>query len=160
MAAYIRPITAHEDLAQAELIRGVLTEFGANREGFAFVDEELQALSRHFIAPKAGYWVAFHNEKLVGGAGFGPLLGGPESICELKKMYLLPEARGLGVGRELMEKILQAARTADYKQIYLETTEAMNAAKRLYEGYGFARLAGPLGATGHFGCDVHYLRDL
>lgn len=67
------------------------------------------------------YFVVELNHNLVGGAGIHRLDGNDDSICELQKMYLLPVARGKGIGRILMEKCLQFASEQGYKQCYLET---------------------------------------
>jgi putative acetyltransferase len=156
----VRPIQIPDNPFIAAIIRQVLTEYGANREGFAFADAELDELTQAFAGSQSAYWIATMDNKVVGGAGFGPLQGGDPSICELKKMYLLPEARGCGFGKGLMDVILKNAKEAGYRRIYLETTANMTQARALYEKYGFQRLAGPLGATGHFGCEIQYMRSL
>lgn len=156
----LRAITYTDNAIIAHIIRQVLTEFGANRPGFAFVDSDLDDLTRAFSGEKSAYWLALLNGEIVGGAGFGPLIGGDAKTCELKKMYLLPKARSLGFGKELMETILTAAAQVGYEQIYLETTANMTAAMQLYEQFGFKRLSEAWGATGHFGCEVRYARQL
>ena len=98
--------------------------------------------------------------ELVGGAGIGPLEGAPKTICELKKMYLLNEARGKGLGQRLLDNCLEAARKAHYKSCYLETLTHMTHARQLYERNGFRPLNGPIGNTGHFGCDNWYEKSL
>ena len=90
----------------------------------------------------------------------GALDGGPEGVCELRKMYFLPELRGRGAGAALMAQCLDAARKLGHRQVYLETLRGMDAAQKLYERTGFRRLDGPMGATGHFGCNRFYLLDL
>ncbi len=121
----IRPIQSKDNAATAAVIRKVLTEYGLNREGFAFVDAELDALFENYQAPQAGYFVAEVDGTIVGGAGFGPLLGGESNTAELKKMYLLPEARGLGLGRALMDAILPLVKAGGYSRLYLETMPNM-----------------------------------
>ena len=59
-----------------------------------------------------------------------------------------------------MTRCLDAARTLGHRQCYQETLRGMDAAQKLYERTGFRRLDGPMGATGHFGCNRFYLRDL
>ena len=75
-------------------------------------------------------------------------------------MYFLPGARGLGAGTALMQRCLEAARAAGFRRCYLETLGGMDAALRLYQRSGFARIDRPLGDTGHGGCNVFCLRDL
>jgi putative acetyltransferase len=75
-------------------------------------------------------------------------------------MYFLPQLRGLGAGAALMQRCLEAARGHGFRRCYLETLRGMDAAMRLYERSGFRKIPGPLGATGHGGCDSFYLLDL
>lgn len=156
----IRPIQAADNASTAAVIRQVLTEYGLNRDGFAFVDAELDALFEHYKSPEAAYYVAEVDGKLVGGAGFGPLLGGDDITAELKKMYLLPEARGLGLGRALMERLLPLVLEGGYQRLYLETMPSMVGAIRLYEKFGFQPLERPMGYTGHHGCQAFYVRSM
>lgn len=156
----LRPLTARDNAEVAAVIRQVLTEYGLNREGFAFVDSELDDLFAAYALPAAAYFVAEVNGRICGGGGFGPLLGGDGRTAELKKMYLLPEARGLGFGRLLMDRILPQVKTAGYQQLYLETMPSMQEAIRLYEKYGFQALTRPMGNTGHYGCQAFYLRSM
>lgn len=156
----IRPIQADDNAATAAVIRQVLTEYGLNREGFAFVDTELDSLFENYRAPRAAYFVAEVDGKIMGGAGFGPLLGGDESTAELKKMYLLPEARGLGLGKGLMEALLPLVEAGGYTRLYLETMPEMKDAIRVYEKYGFEALTKPMGNTGHHGCQAFYARSI
>jgi len=88
------------------------------------------------------------------------LEGGDGGTCELRKMYFLPQARGLGAGTAMMERCLQAARGFGFARCYLETLCGMDAAMRLYERSGFRRIDAPLGDTGHGGCNTFYLLDL
>jgi putative acetyltransferase len=75
-------------------------------------------------------------------------------------MYFLPQARGRGAGAALMSRCLDAARGFGFHRCYLETLGGMDAAMKLYERRGFTRIAAPLGATGHGGCNTFYLRAL
>ena len=155
----VRPVRPGDDEAVAGVIRGVLAEFGADRPGFAWQDPELDAMSAAYDGDDRVYLVAVEAGAILGGAGIGPLAG-EEGTCELQKMYLLPQARGRGVGRALMERLLKAARDRGYERVYLETLTGMDAAQRLYEGFGFQRVDRPLGRTGHGGCDRWFLLQL
>ena len=157
---HIRPITAADDVAVARIIRGVMPEFGADGPGFAIHDPEVDAMSAAYDRPDATYFVVELDGRVQGGGGVAPLEGGPEGVCELRKMYFLPALRGLGAGAALMQRCLAEARALGFRQVYLETLRGMDAAQKLYERTGFRRLDGPLGATGHFGCNRFYLLDL
>ncbi len=156
----IRPIEAGDDARIASIIRTVMPEYGAVGEGYSIVDAEVDAMSDAYAGDAAAYFVALVDGEVIGGAGIGPLVGGPLDVCELKKMYLLREARGLGLGRRLMERCLDAARAAGYERCYLETLEHMTEARGLYESRGFRPLEAPMGATGHTGCNGWYIREL
>ena len=158
--ASIRPITPADDSAMAAIIRAVMPEFGASGDGFAINDPEVDWMSRAYSEPRHAYFVFERGGVVLGGAGIAPLAGGDGDVCELRKMYFLPEARGLGAGTAMMSRCLDAARAAGFAQCYLETLRGMDAAMRLYERSGFRRIDAPMGATGHGGCNTFYLRDL
>jgi putative acetyltransferase len=75
-------------------------------------------------------------------------------------MYLLPEARGIGLGRVILDKCLDSAREFGFRRIYLETMPELSLALKIYEKLGFTYLCAPMGNSGHFGCDLHMIRDL
>ena len=105
------------------------------------------------------YWVATdENDKIIGGVGIGKLEG-VDGVCELQKMYCVPEARGTGVAHKLMEIALIYAKKY-YSRCYLETLENMVAAQKFYEKYGFTRIYEPIVKTEHFACDVRYIKEL
>jgi len=155
-----RPISRRDDRAMAAIIRTVMTEFGACGPGFAILDPEVDGMSKAYGRPRHGYWVVVRGERVVGGGGYGQLTGASEEVCELRKMYFLPEGRGVGMGAALLGHVLAQASAAGYRQCYLETLQSMKEARRLYEAFGFRRIDGAMGATGHFRCDAYYLRDL
>jgi putative acetyltransferase len=156
----LRPIETRDDAAMARIIRTVMPEFGATGSGFAINDPEVDWMSRAYAEPRSAYFVVESDGKVIGGGGVAPLVGRDDGTCELRKMYFLPEARGLGAGAAMMARCLQAARGFGFRQCYLETLCGMDAAMRLYERSGFERIEAPLGATGHGGCNTFYLRPL
>lgn len=156
----LRPIRPDDDQAVATIIRTVMPEFGASGEGFAITDPEVEHMSRAYAAPRSAYFVLETGGQVIGGGGVAPLEGGGEDTCELRKMYFLPQARGLGAGRAMLDRCLEAARGFGFRQCYLETLSGMDAAQRLYRAAGFERIPAPMGSTGHFGCNTFYLRGL
>lgn len=156
----IRPITASDDAAVAAIIRTVMPEFGAGGAGFAIHDPEVDFMHRAYSAPRSAYFVLEIDGEVAGGAGVAPLEGGDEDTCELRKMYFLPAARGRGAGAAMMERCLQAARAFGFRQCYIETLAGMDGAMKLYERSGFRRIDGPLGNTGHGGCNAFYVMEL
>lgn len=159
----VRPIGPRDDAAIARIIRDVLAEHGAVGPGYASADEEVSHMSAAYRAevdPPARYYVIERGGAIVGGGGFAALAAGAPGTCELRKMYLLPSARGSGLGRQLLYRCLRAARDAGYGRCYLETLTTMGRARALYESVGFARLDAPEGATGHDGCNTFYALSL
>lgn len=144
----------------ARVIREVMTEFGAVGEGFSIEDPEVDDMFNAYPPPTAGFWVVELEGRIEGCGGFAALLEGPDGTCELRKMYFRPALRGLGAGHALMLKVLAQAASAGYREMYLETLAAMSAARKLYTRHGFQPLDGPMGSTGHCGCDAWMARPL
>ncbi|MBU3745027.1 MAG: GNAT family N-acetyltransferase, partial [Sediminibacterium sp.] len=129
--------------------------------GTVYFDAETDHLYELFSnTPGSKYRVATYQGKLLGGAGIFPTPALPEGTCELVKMYLLPEARGKGVGKKLMDEAFAQATVLGYDTIYIETMPELKRAIGLYEKLGFAYLNGPLGNSGHCGCDIWMLKKL
>src|SRR4051812_16660314 len=105
MTAELRPIRSGDDVQVARIIRAVMPEFGAKGPGFAINDPEVDAMSQAYAGPRHVYLVVERDGQVVGGAGIAPLTGAEPHICELRKMYFLPEARGLGTGGRLLSRL-------------------------------------------------------
>lgn len=154
----IREIQPQDNPHIARIIRQVLTEFGANRPGFAWADPELDTLSEAYLGERSVYYVVTQGAVVIGGAGIAPFPCEHPGLCELQKMYLLPSQRGQGIGKALMTQLLETAQINGYQGCYLETFSAMKAAIHLYVQSGFHRIQKPLGDSGHTSCDRFYLR--
>lgn len=154
MECKIRPIRPGDNPELALIIRTALTEFGANKPGTVYYDESTDHLFELFQTPGSCYFVAEEGKQLLGGAGLFTTPGLPEGWCELVKMYLRKEARGLGLGRKLIAHCLEEAKRRGYHTVYLETMPELRKAVAVYEQFGFEYLDGPVGNSGHFGCDV------
>ena len=159
MECIIREIVKQDNKEIESVIRKCLIEFGANHEGTAWSDPDLGRFSEIYNEEGNKYWVAIDkNNRVVGGVGIGKLEG-VEGICELQKMYCLPEVRGTGVSHRLMNCALEYAKKY-YNRCYLETLENMIAAQKFYEKYGFIRIYEPIVKTEHFACEVRYIKEL
>ena len=154
----LRPIQSTDNITLAKIVRDTLAEFGANHPGTVYYDPTTDALYELFQKEGAGYFVAVIDDKLVGGGGIYPTDGLPADTCELVKMYLLPEARQIGLGRALIEKNLSFAEEKGYTQVYLETMPELKQALKVYEKFGFEYLKGPMGNSGHTGCSLWMLK--
>ena len=156
----IRNIHPADNPFLAKIVKDTLAEFGANHPNTVYYDPTTDALFELFQKEGAGYFVAELDGKVVGGGGIYPTDQLPEGTCELVKMYLLPEARGLGLGRTLIEKCLDLAKEKGYKQVYLESMPELKQALTMYAKFGFEYLKGPMGNSGHTGCSLWMLRKV
>jgi putative acetyltransferase len=156
----IRDLRKEDNPALAKVVKNTLAEFGANHPNTVYYDPTTDTLFEVFQAPRSKYFLAEINNKVVGGGGIYPTDGLPPDTCELVKMYLLPEARGLGLGRTLIEKCIEAAAENGFKKIYLETMPELKQALSVYEKFGFEFLKDPMGNSGHTGCSLWMLKSL
>ena len=156
----IRDLRKEDNPALAKVVRDTLAEFGANHPNTVYYDPTTDTLFEVFQTPRSKYFLAELNNKIVGGGGIYPTDGLPPDTCELVKMYLLPEARGFGLGRTLIEKCIEAAAENGFKKIYLETMPELKQALSVYEKFGFEYLNGPIGNSGHTGCSLWMLKKI
>lgn len=156
----IRRIESHDNQSVAKLIRSVFDEMEIPKVGTAYADPYLDLMFEEYNKPKSVYFVVENEGDIVGCAGIAPLENGDPEICELQKMYFLPQTRGLGIGTKMMEKCLEEAKRFGFKKCYIETMDFMHAAQKLYKKSGFEYLDAPMGCTGHSSCPVWMLKEL
>ena len=150
----IREIQPEDNAELAQVIRKALEEFKANKPGTVYYDKSTDHLSDLFKTENSVYFVALENDILLGGAGIFPTEGLDPDTTELVKMYLKPEARGKGLGRTIILKCIEYAKSKGYKRIYLETMTELDKAVKAYEKLGFELLDHPLGNSGHHSCEL------
>ncbi len=165
MGFLIRNIEPLDNKAAANVIRGVLAEFGCVGPGFACNDHETDDLYSAYLDDRAKFWVIADGEtsKIVGCGGFSQLKNSDpaEKICELQKYYIFPEARGFGLGKQLLTTAIKEAKICGYKSMYLESVPQLKKALTLYEKFGFEMIDHPLGDTGHNkNCSIFMLLKL
>lgn len=156
----IRTIEYGDNAALARIIRDTLEEFKANKPGTVYYDGTTDRLFEVFKKERSIYFVAEYDGEIMGGSGIYPTAGLPEGTCELVKFYLSPAARGKGIGKELLQKCIAAAKELGYKMIYLETMPELTIAIPMYEKYGFTYLSSAQGNSGHTGCDVWMIKEI
>jgi putative acetyltransferase len=156
----IREIQKQDNPEIAQVIRTVLIEHNVPKVGTAYADPQLDCMFQTYDRSNAVYFVVENNGRIIGGAGIQQLENEAQSVCELQKMYFLPEARGRGVGAMMMEKCLQSAKDFGFQKCYLETMPYMEAAQKLYKKSGFEYLCAPMGNTGHTSCPVWMIKEL
>ncbi|MDX1364493.1 MAG: GNAT family N-acetyltransferase [Arenibacter latericius] len=156
----IREIQSTDNEKVAKLIRKVLIELGVPKVGTAYADISLDQMFQNYQKPKAAYFVVEEQGCIVGCAGIAQLEYDKGNVCELQKMYFLEEARGRGLGAEMIKICYNRALEFEYEYIYLETMPYMKAAQKLYLKSGFKYLEGPMGDTGHYSCSVWMIKPL
>jgi len=156
----IREIQKKDNPTIAAIVRDVLMEMGAPKVGTAYADPYLDTLFEVYAIPKSIYFVIEKDGKIIGGAGVMQLDNSDENICELQKMYLLPEGRGLGLGKFLIDNCIEKAKEFGFESCYIETMTYMEDAQKLYKKVGFYNLDKQLGNTGHSSCQVWMLKKL
>lgn len=156
----IRKIEKKDNQAVAQLIRAVFDELSIPKVGTAYADPYLDLMFEEYSKPNSAYFVVEKSGEIIGCAGVAPLENEVDTICELQKMYFLPEARGLGIGSQMMEICLASAKSFGFEKCYLETMPFMHDAQKLYKKVGFEPICSPLGSTGHVSCPVWMLKDL
>jgi putative acetyltransferase len=160
MDVIYRNITTNDNVALAKIIRQSIESLNLPSEGTAHSDPTTDHLFQLFQHPFSTYIVAEMNDIPLGGCGIFPSNGLPSKHAELVRFFLAPEARGLGIGKELMKQCEYTATEMGYTHLYLESFPDMEAAIHLYEKFGYVRLNYPLGNTGHFACNVWMLKAL
>lgn len=158
--AVIREIKQSDNADIARVIRKVLIDLGVPKVGTAYADTALDHMFENYDVPRAAYFLVEQNGEVLGCAGVAQLENYDGNCCELQKMYLLEEARGKGVGSQLMTICLTKAKIFGFEQMYLETMPYMKAAQILYKKSGFEYIDARMGNTGHFSCPIWMLKTL
>jgi ribosomal protein S18 acetylase RimI-like enzyme len=128
--------SAHEILAARQLFEEYATLIGIDLS-FQGFDEELRTLPGRYAPPAGELLLARHKEDWVGCAGLRDL---GEGIAEMKRLFVRPEFRALGVGRMLADSVIDAARRRSYRVMRLDTAPWMDRAIGLYSALGFREI--------------------
>lgn len=141
-AFLIRAFRPEDADAVREIVFGVLDEFGLAPD-HAGTDVDLSDIERHYRARGGEFWVVEDGRgRLVGTCGLW-IFPDDATRAELRKMYLVPDWRGRGLGGQLLELALAHARARPCQVVELETNRAMTAAIGLYQSRGFREVEGP-----------------
>lgn len=137
--AHVYPVRVAEDLAATvDLFRAYASSLDIDL-GFQGFEAELASLPGRY-APPAGELLLARGP---GGAPVGCValrpLAAVATACEMKRLYVSPEARGIGLGRLLVEAAVSAAKRMGYSEIRLDTLPSMTSAVALYQALGFQR---------------------
>jgi len=130
-------VAAEDMRAVSDLFQGYAASLPVD---LAYQDfaSELAGLPGKYAQPKGALLLARDQSGVpLGCIALRPL---DDEICEMKRLFLLPEARGMGLGRALAEAIVTTARDRGYRELRLDTLPSMTSAIALYEGLGFERI--------------------
>lgn len=154
MNVTLRPASNADSAAIEQLVSMVLAEYGLQLDP-AGTDLDLRDIETSYLTPGGAFDVLVDDAgMIIGSVGLCPV---SSSTCELRKMYLVREARGCGLGRRLIEHALARAAELGFRRVVLETASVLQTAVSLYERYGFQRYT-----PGHLStrCDAAYYLDL
>lgn len=133
----IRPATNRDAAAVRRLVFGVLDEYGLSPDPDG-TDADLTDIEAHYQRPGGLFEVVEGDDgRIVGSVGLMPMQTETGRVGELRKMYLAPDVRGRGLGRQLLERVLEHARALGFVRIELETATPLVEAIGLYRRYGF-----------------------
>lgn len=102
---------------------------------------ELAGLPGDYAEPKGALRLAMVDGKVAGCCALRPIESADYAdACEMKRLYVRPAFRGLGLGRTLAESVMDAGRIAGYRHLLLDTLDDMEAARALYDELGFVEV--------------------
>ena len=137
--ATIRDATFPDDL---DTVRALLREYAESLPvdlEFQDFEAEVATLPGKYARPHGRLLLAYDDDRVLGCIGLRALSG---TDCEMKRLYVRDAHRGLGIGRKLLDHLLDEAQRAGYSEICCDTMAFMEAAQRMYLAAGF-ELTGP-----------------
>ena len=140
--------------AAAGVIKQVLLEYGLPWQP-ELADRDVIEVETAYLEVGGEFWVVEQNGTVVGTSAYQPIARGQNAV-EIRKMYLLPEVRGRGLGVYLLEQLERAIAIKDYQEIWIETALVLEEAVRLYERNGYVPASGIETAR----CDLVYRKQL
>lgn len=151
---HVRPWQPPDRLPAAEVIHAVLAEYGLAWEPDG-ADCDVLEVEQFYQHSGGAFWVVEQDSAIVGTAAYYPIQRGQQA-AEIRKMYLLPAARGQGLGRFLLQQLEATIAAQEFQQIWIETASVLVEAVKLYESSGYRPALGVETAR----CDRVYVKEL
>ncbi|MGB3419005.1 MAG: GNAT family N-acetyltransferase [Dolichospermum sp.] len=138
----------------SQVISSVLSEYGLPWQPEE-ADKDVLQIEAYYLATGGEFWVIEHENKIVGTAAYYPINRGEKAV-EIRKMYLLPKVRGLGLGKYLLQQLETVIASRGFEQIWIETASILTEAVKLYESHGYLPTTGVETSR----CDLVYVKYL
>ncbi len=136
----IRDWKARDRLLAAEIIRAVLADYGLGWEPLG-ADRDVLEVEQFYRATGGEFWVIEQAGQTVGTGAYYPVSRGDKAV-EIRKMYVVPEVRGQGLGRFLLRELERTIADRGFHQIWIETASVLKEAVKLYESSGYQPATG------------------
>jgi len=135
----IHPVRLPDDLAATKMLfDAYAASLGINLSYQKFV-EEMATMPGKYAPPQGELLLARGQDgAALGCVGLRPLEDA--GTCEMKRLYVTPEGRGLGLGKALAERVVEEARRIGYRAMLLDTLPSLTTAVGLYDRMGFVRI--------------------
>ncbi len=150
----IRSWEEYHRRSASEVIRSVLDEYGLGWEPEG-ADRDVLQIEECYLATGGEFWVVEHQNQVVGTGAYYPIERGQNAV-EIRKMYLLPQVRGFGLGKYLLQQLEETIAARGFKEIWIETASILMEAVKLYESNGYEPATGVETAR----CDRVYVKKL
>lgn len=138
----------------SQVISTVLLEYGLPWQPEE-ADKDVLQIEAYYLATGGEFWVIEQQNQIVGTAAYYPINRGEKAV-EIRKMYLLPKVRGLGLGKYLLQQIETVIASRGFEQIWIETASILTEAVKLYESHGYLPTTGVETSR----CDLVYVKYL
>ena len=146
MPTIFQACTAEHIAVARELMKDYATSLGLDLSYQNF-DDELRSLPGKYTPPAGRLLLAEHEGQIAGMIALRPV--GEDGICEMKRLFMRPSVRGLGLGRTLVDSLIAEAREIGYRRMRLDTIRGkMDHAIELYRDLGFREI------TPYYPCPV------
>lgn len=123
-----------------DLIASVLAEYRLTCEPEG-ADIDVWEVEKYYLNNDGEFWVVEQHQNLVGTAAYYPINRGTNAV-EIRKMYLQPQVRGLGLGKYLLTQLEQEIHRRGFQEIWIETATVLREAVKLYEHHGYEPTTG------------------